>query len=135
MATLTDATVPLLRTGQDVHVPPRVPPVVIASERADNPGQSITNAAELLVPAVIRQFFPERFEEEVPVRFIEHYPPIEAQGKKGKTQEYAEVLFDSFTPKQYWKAGSQRMVTFGEPHWTHLNIEQVRELTQDHEQD
>jgi hypothetical protein len=69
-------------------------PVVIASELSDNTNTSVTNLAEYLAAEIVVKHFPYRFEEETPIVWIEHYPPIEAYGKRGKTVEYSLVEFD-----------------------------------------
>jgi hypothetical protein len=48
-------------------------PVVVATEREDNPGVSITNGAEQLAAEVLLRLFPERAGESQPFRLVEHY--------------------------------------------------------------
>jgi hypothetical protein len=48
-------------------------PVVVATERDDNPGISITNGAEQLAAQVLMRLFPERVGEQQPFRLVEHY--------------------------------------------------------------
>ena len=50
-------------------------PVVIASELACSPGQTITHAVDLLAAAVLREFLPDRIGQAPAVRWVEHYGP------------------------------------------------------------
>jgi hypothetical protein len=102
-------------------------PVVIATELPDNDNTSVTNIAEYLAAEIIARHFPHRFEEENPVIWIEHDPPIEAHGRRGKTVEYSLVEFDSYTPRQERVFGRPR-VRIGDPAWRHLREEEVEEL-------
>jgi hypothetical protein len=48
-------------------------PVVVATERDDNPGVSITNGPEQLAAEVLLRLFPERAGEDQPFRLVEYY--------------------------------------------------------------
>jgi hypothetical protein len=48
-------------------------PVVVATERDDNPGISITNGAEQLAAQVLTRLFPERVGEKEPFRLVVHH--------------------------------------------------------------
>jgi|GEM_PF-4472150 hypothetical protein len=48
-------------------------PVVVATERGDNPGISVTNGAEQLAAQVLIRIFPERIGQGQPFRLVEHY--------------------------------------------------------------
>jgi len=81
-----------------------VRPVVVATERADNPGASITNTAERLATAIW----------ELPLHdfsLVEHYPRFRYGGDLGTTLDLV-----SFT--HHWGGVS----------WKHLDIEGLRRL-------
>ena len=48
-------------------------PIIIVTELPENTNTSITNMCKYLACEIIRAHFPERFEEEEPVLWIEHY--------------------------------------------------------------
>lgn len=90
--------------------------VVVYSEDAENPGMSVTNAAEVIATGVVADFNldPQR------TRWIEHYPEkyFEVYGQKHKAQEtFAEVLF-------YWNFRKRAYA----PHWVHITKEEVERL-------
>jgi hypothetical protein len=62
------------RTDLTVIRRPCEAPVVVATERSDNPGVSITNGVEYLAAAVVAKICPERARELVPFILVEHYP-------------------------------------------------------------
>lgn len=99
-------------------------PVVIASELSDNTNTSVTNLAEYLAAEIIAKHFPHRFEEETPIVWIEHYPPMEAYGKQGTTVEYSLVEFDSYRPRREYVFGQPR-VRIGDPAWRNLDVAEV----------
>ncbi len=86
---------------------PGLPLVVIATERADNPGTSVTNAAEVLATQVYQWL-------EYPARgivFIEHY---EKDGEENYAQErFALVSFAEFDGQ------------FISPEWRHITKEEI----------
>jgi hypothetical protein len=102
-------------------------PVVIASELLENTGTSITNMAEFLAAEIIAKHFPQRFEEELPVHWVEHYEP-ERRGKREATdREYDLVTFATWTPKVEYRHGRQR-VKLGTPDWHPSTKEAVEQL-------
>jgi hypothetical protein len=58
-------------------------PVVVATELDENTGTSLTNVCEYLAAEVIAQHFPERFETEEPIIWLEHYPRTPAERRQG----------------------------------------------------
>lgn len=83
-------------------------PVVIVSELADNPGLSVTNAAEHVWRAVGRLLETSRF------TLIEHYGPDSyAAGGNRYQEQFDEVTVD----------------VAGHPSWRSLSRDEVRALT------
>jgi hypothetical protein len=80
-------------------------PVVIASELACHPGQTITHAVDLLAAAVLRAFLPDRIGQAPAVRWVEHYGP--AAHCRGRVDELTEVRFSSWTPHLVEVAGQE----------------------------
>ena len=109
-----------------VYEQPGQVPVVIATELPDNPGTSVTNMAEQLCAEVIRAHFPERFEEEEPVRWIEHYQRTPDELRRHEP-EFALVTFHSNAPRRVHRYGTDRL-QLGKPRWTYLPREQAEEL-------
>ncbi|HVA90802.1 MAG TPA: hypothetical protein VNL71_13285 [Chloroflexota bacterium] len=102
------------------------PPILIVGELADNPGPSVTNAAEYLWPAILKHYLPHRLEHVPPGRFIELYPALEARGRRGK-DEYSEVLFAQPTPRVVIEGGRPRL-SYGEPTWQPMPEHELRRL-------
>lgn len=101
-------------------------PVVLVSELPDNENTSITNLAEYLAAELIVRHFPQRFEEEDPVVWIEHYPRTPEEQRQGMPV-YARVEFASYRPRKRFVGGVDR-IAIGTPHWTHLTEAELREL-------
>jgi len=114
-----------------IYEKPADTPVIIATELPDNPNTSVTNMAEYLAAEIIAKHFPQRFEEERPVTWIEHYPPIEVRGKRGKKDEYSVVEFSSYTPRREYTFGQPR-VRIGEPSWRHIDEDDLTRLLGQH---
>ncbi len=110
-----------------IYEKPADVPVVIATELPENSNSSVTNMAEYLAAEIIARHFPHRFEEERPVTWIEHYPPIEVKGQRGKSAEYSLVEFASYTPRPHLLFGRPR-VRIGEPSWRHMDEEELIRL-------
>lgn len=85
--------------------------VAIATELADNPGTSITNAAPIIAAQVARNF---RID---PARlvWVEHYGP-ESYGVEGEPDRFARVTFS-------WEGQEARG-----SEWAHLPDEELAEL-------
>ncbi len=81
-------------------------PVVVATELEDNTGPSITNFCEYIAAEVIARHFPERFEAEIPLIWVEEYPRTPEQRSRGMPA-FSQAEFSSFTP---------RMERLGEDH-------------------
>lgn len=105
------------------------PPVVVASELDDNTNTSVTNMAEYLAAEVIARHFPERFEHDEPLVWIEHYARTPEERRR-EIPEYALVEFENFTPRTRWLGGKQR-VHIGQPSWHHIDAATVEQLTGD----
>ena len=77
--------------------------VVVASEREDNPGTSVTNAAEQLATAVVMTFCldPDK------LVWVEHYP---AEGPHAKREDWDLVTFKIIRTKR-------EFLTFTDPDW------------------
>jgi hypothetical protein len=103
------------------------PPTIIASELVENHNSSITNLVEYLYPEVVGKHFPAYLSDARPVRWLEHYPPMEAPGTRGKTQEYSQVVFSSYTPRVSYLNHRKRVVV-GDPEWRHISEDEVTEL-------
>src|SRR4051812_45083933 len=78
--------------------------LVIATERNDNPGMSITNGAEELATQVVTDFSLDPLR----TRFIEHYTPYSYEQKKNPhdTETYDEVIFtwqDKIASSPTWR--------------------------------
>jgi hypothetical protein len=65
--------------------------VVVVSERADNPGVSVTNGAEQLAAAVLTRLFAEHMGPGAPFVLIEHYRAV---GESALS--FQEVVFEDF---------------------------------------
>ena len=101
-------------------------PVVVATELADNRGTSITNAAEYIAAEIIARHFPEYFEAEEPVVWIEHYPRTPTQQREG-LPAFSQALFSSYTPRVEY-LGTIKRIRIGLPTWRHLEEAEVEAL-------
>ncbi len=76
------------------------PPVVLATERPDNPGTSITNGAEALAAQILR-ILPDRAGKHVPFRLIVEHPIETFEVGKGEFEQidgtHFEVSFADFS--------------------------------------
>ena len=89
--------------------------VVIATELSDNPGMSITNAAEYVATAVCRQLAIDPLK----LIWIEHYGyPVPGHPERPRT--YDRVTFESITPFQE--------IWFHRPDWKVMRIDDWRNL-------
>ena len=93
-------------------------PVVICSELPNNPGTSITNAAEWIAGDVIKHH-----KLSVPV-WIEHYP---LEATYGRQETFDLVLFSSYEVRETITAG-QRRYMIGSPTWKRLDRATVEVL-------
>jgi hypothetical protein len=100
-------------------------PVLVLTELPDNPSSSVTNTMEFLAPEAIRAFCPGRFEHEEPVVLLEHYPEERTpSGRIAHEETWDRVSFRSWAPRRVWYGGQERL-SFGEPDWRRLPIEEV----------
>jgi len=65
--------------------------VLVLTETSDNPGPSITNCVDVLLPAVFRDLAGSGRER---VRFIEHYRDDVSYRSQGTRETFDELLFD-----------------------------------------
>ena len=109
-----------------IYQPENQTPAVICSDLPENENTSITNMAEFLAAEIIQRHFPHRFEEEDPLVWIEHYErdPHDPMVNTG----YSLVEFDSYSPHKVFRGGIER-IKIGTPNWSHLELEQVEDLT------
>lgn len=97
-------------------------PVVIVTELPESAGVSITTMAEYLAAEVVARYFPERFEEDEPVVWIEHNPT----GTR-KRSTFHLVSFSSWTP-HIVTVGQQRRVRVGAASWRRLSPTHIAAL-------
>ncbi len=94
-------------------------PVIVAAERDDNAGSSVTNMAEYLAAAVVARHFPHLLDasavEGQPVVWREHYPP--RRGGRGKDDR---VTFAPWRIRATWLGGTLRRA-LGAPAWARLD--------------
>ncbi len=106
-----------------------LPPVIIVSERDDNPGTSITNAADVLYPGIIARYLTGWLDQADALYIIEHYPKREGRG--GETSEtFAQVGFTSWRPVIEYR-NHQKFAAFGKPTWSHISRERLLDLVDD----
>lgn len=101
-------------------------PVVLVSQLPDARNTSITNLVEYLAAEIVARHFPERFEQDDPFGFIEHYPPQGGDWSRGEPI-YRAVRFASYTPRPVVLGGVERR-KLGRPAWTVMGAEAVRRL-------
>lgn len=109
--------------------PIQEPPVMVITDPPDNASTSVTNMIEILVPELIRDLMPHRFEEPIPVSVIEHLPamvPVRGRGLQEyrREDEYSGVSFESWRPRKIWLGGQERL-SLGDPGWFHLPHSEV----------
>ena len=99
-------------------------PVVVFSEMADNEGQSVTNAAEVIAGTLIEVH--DLTAGTAPV-FIEHYPP-EAYPIR-QPESFDLVTFARpLSRKRIWGIPERWIALLGEPDWRPLERVQVEAL-------
>ncbi|MDP9472262.1 MAG: hypothetical protein M3Q71_16615 [Chloroflexota bacterium] len=109
------------------------PPVVVATEVADNEGPSVTDSAPYLAAEVVARYFPHRFDESEPVVWLEHYD--RATGGRlaprlAGMSSVDQVTFASWTPRVVPDHGRDR-VLLGEPFWVPLTHDELARLIGD----
>ena len=101
-------------------------PVVLATELDDNRGTSVTNAAEYIAAEIIARHFPEQFEAEEHLIWLEEYPRTPEQRSRGMPA-FSQAEFSSFTPRVEYLGTIQR-IRIGQPTWRHLEEAEVEAL-------
>ncbi len=96
-------------------------PVVVCSELPNNPGMSITNAAERIAAEVIGGH-----RLSTPLVWIEHYPP-EAR-RPGAEETFDLVLFSSYEVEDLGAYAGEERKRIGEPSWKPLDRRSVETL-------
>ena len=109
-----------------IFAAPEQVPVVVATELDENTGTSITNVCEYLAAEVIARHFPERFEAEDPVIWLEHYPRTSAERRQG-LPSFSQADFGSFTPRVEY-LGTIKRIRIGQPTWRHVDEADVEAL-------
>lgn len=89
--------------------------LVICSELSENPGQSVTNAAEYIAAEVISG----HGLREPPV-WIEHYPRSQAERQAGIKETFDLVVFENYEVREVLHGGEWRR-TVGRPAWRALD--------------
>ncbi len=95
-------------------------PIVICSELSNNPGQSVTNAAEQIAAEVIRSH-----RLPTPLVWIEHYPP---ESTNRETETFDLVIFSGYEITERAPYLGEGRLTIGEPTWKRLNRASVEVL-------
>lgn len=101
-------------------------PVVIVTDLRYDDETNVTRLAEYLAAEIIAQHFPERFEDEQPVRWIENHERNEWELRR-KLPEFLLVEFSSYTPRPMDDAIGKR-VRIGAPRWTRLSREAIERI-------
>ncbi len=99
--------------------------IVVMTEAADNPGTSVTNAAE-----IIATMFCERYGlNPRQVIFIEHYPDSRTQARDGSRRR--DMMFEEHFDRVTFAAISREGVNWclALPQWKRMAREQVERLT------
>lgn len=90
-------------------------PVIVATERDENDGPSVTHMAEYLAAAIVARHFPHLLdaptEQGQPVVWLEHYPL-----GRGVPEEYDRVTFAPWRSRAAWLGGTLRRA-LGTPAW------------------
>lgn len=104
------------RCGLRIYLHPQYA-VVVASELENNPGMSITNAAELLAEQVCKRFFLRPSS----LVWVENYPSRVVRGASGKILHRTEETWDLVTFTVSHEA-------FSLPKWRHISRQEAEAL-------
>jgi hypothetical protein len=95
----------------------------VATELADNPGASVTNAAEGLAAQAWHQFQPQVAS---PPFLVEHYGQASYDHVPAdEPDRFAWVEFAVYT----WRGGAASRASVAAPRWSHITPALVRALT------
>jgi hypothetical protein len=105
-----------------IYVPEedRDAPVVLCSELPNNPGQSVTNAAEQIAAEVIRAY-----RLPTPLVWVEHFPP---ESTNRETETFDLVIFSTYEITERAPYLGESRYTIGEPTWKRLDRASVETL-------
>ena len=92
-------------------------PVIICSQRPENSGQSVTNAAEYIAAEVISG---HGLSVETPPVWIEHHPRSEVERQAGLKETFDLVLFSDYEVREVLVDREWRR-TIGKPMWKALD--------------
>jgi hypothetical protein len=95
-------------------------PVVVCSELPNNPGQSVTNAAEQIAAEVIRAY-----RLPTPLVWVEHFPP---ESTNRETETFDLVIFSTYEITERAPYLGESRYTIGEPTWKRLDRASVETL-------
>jgi hypothetical protein len=95
--------------------PDKDAPVVVCTELVNNPGQSVTSAAERIAFEVI-----ENFRLPVPVVWIEQHEEG-ARGTDEEPETFDLVVFEDYRPRDAVDAIDGPVRVIGEPRWKALD--------------
>ena len=109
-----------------IFVAPDQVPVVVATELDDNRGTSVTNMTEYLAAEIIARHFPEQFEAEEHLIWLEEYPRTPEQRSRGMPA-FSQAEFSSYTPRVEY-LGTIKRIHIGQPTWHHLEETEVEAL-------
>ena len=95
--------------------PDRDAPVIVCTELANNPGQSVTNAAPRIAAEVIQDLFLA-----IPVVWIEHYEDG-ARGTPEDPETFDLVVFEDYRPRAVVDAFDGPATEIGPASWRALD--------------
>lgn len=110
-----------------IFTSPSGPPIVIASEHDDNPGPSITAAAECLYPKLIARHLPGWLDDAAQLTLIEHYPGVGDGHGHRSAETFDQVRFRDTRPRLI-ACGRHQCVSFAGPAWLPLTAAAVARL-------
>lgn len=96
-------------------------PVVICSELPNNPGDSVTDAAQAIAAEVVRGH-----RLRTPMVWIEHYPP--GARRTGAAETFELVSFSDYEVDESRSHLGERRLSIGEPDWKPLDRATVEAL-------
>ncbi len=104
-----------------------LPPLIVATELPENENTSITNLAEYVAAEVVERYLTadQLAGHDPPFIWVEHYPPTQAYGRRGRDERWDLVTFAHYrrertmanAPRGGWR------YALGEADWCHLGRE------------